>query len=81
MAFNKRFLDPTGSGSRGAGAYAIYSSTDDNKATINAASYFNSVANELVNVKAMLIIATDATYLAKVTSTGTTVTLAALDAF
>ena len=81
MAFSKTTLDPTGSGSKGAGARAIYSSTADNKATVKGAGYFNSVANELTNVKAMLIVATDATFEAKVSVSAGVVTLAALDAF
>ncbi len=80
MAFSKTKLDPTGSGSKGAGARAIYQTTD-NKATVKGAGYFNSAANELANTKSMLIIASDATFEAKVTATSTTVTLAALDAF
>ncbi len=81
MAFNKRFLDPTGSGSKGTGARGIYSSTTDNKAAIKGAGYFNSVSNELLNTKAMLIVATDATFEAKVSVSSGVVTLAALDAF
>lgn len=80
MAFLKNKLDPTGSGSKGAGARAIYA-TADSKATVKGAGYFNSAANELLNTKAMLIIASDATFEAKVTATSTTVTLAALDAY
>ncbi len=81
MAVNKRYLDITGSGSKGAGARAIYTSDTDNKATIKGAGYFNSLANELTNVKAMLIVATDATFEAKVSISGGVVTLAAVDGF
>jgi len=81
MAFSKTHLDPTGSGSKGAGARAIYSTSTDNKATVKGAGYFNTAANELMNVKAMLIISTDATFEAKVTVASGVVTLAALDGF
>lgn len=80
MALDKTRLDLTGSGSKGAGARAIYQHTD-NKATIKGAGYFNGAAKELVPIKAMLIIASDATFEAKVTSTGSAVTLAALDTY
>ena len=81
MALDKAKLDPTGSGSKGTGARAIYKSSDDNKATIKGAGYFNGVANELTNVPAMLIVASDATFEAKVSVSGGVVTLAAMDAF
>lgn len=81
MAFNKRFLDPTGSGSKGAGARAFYKTTADNKAAVKGAGYFNDAANELTNVDAMLIVATDATFEAKVAVAGGVVTLSALDTF
>lgn len=80
MAYTKNTLDPTGSGSKGAGARAIYS-TADAKATVKGAGYFNSAANELTNVKAMLIVASDATFEAKVSVSAGVVTLAALDTY
>lgn len=83
MAFDKKNLDPTGSGSKGAGSVGVYSSSVDNKAAVKGAGYFNAVANELsgARTEAMLIVASDATFLAKVTVSGSTVTLAALDTF
>lgn len=81
MAYNKRFFDPTGSGSKGTKTYAIYQSADDAKAAINAAGYFNAASDEFVRVGLILIVATDATYLAKATVAGGVVTLAAPDAF
>ena len=81
MAFDKKYLDLTGSGSKGAGARAIYKTTSDNKATVKGAGYFNSVSNEMSNVDAILIVASDATFEAKVSVSGTTVTLAAVDSF
>lgn len=81
MAYSKQNLDPTGSGSKGTGAFGIYSSTTDNQATIKGGGYFNSAANELTNVKALLIIATNATFLAEVSVANGVVTLAALDDF
>lgn len=81
MAYDKKTLDPTGSGSKGAGARAIYSSTVDNKAAVKGAGYFNSASNELTNVDVILIIATDATFEAKVAVAAGVVTLSAVDAF
>lgn len=80
MALDKKKLDPTGSGSKGAGARAIYE-TSDSKATVKGAGYFNDAANELTNVKAVLVIASDATFEAKVSVSGSTVTLAAVDGY
>lgn len=81
MAFTKKDLDLTGSGSKGAGARAIYRTTTDAKATVKGAGYFNSVADEMSNVQAVLIVATDATFEAKVSVASGVVTLAALDTF
>ena len=80
MAFSKTTLDPTGSGSKGAGQRAIYS-TADNKAAVKGAGYFNSEANVLANVDVILLIASDATFEAKVTVSSGVVTLSAMDAF
>lgn len=80
MALNLRFLDPTASGSKGTGTYGIYESTD-NKATVKGAGYFNGAAKELARVKAMLIIASDATFECKVSISAGVVTIAALDTF
>lgn len=81
MAFNKRFFDPTGSGSKGTRVIGIYQSDTDNKAAIKTTGYFNSVANEMTRVALLLVIASDATFLAKVSVSGGVVTLAAPDAF
>lgn len=81
MAFAKKDLDLTGSGSKGAGARAIYRTTADTKATVKGAGYFDSVSDEMSNVQAVLIVATDATFEAKVSVSGGAVTLAALDTF
>tara|TARA_R110000744_G_scaffold326330_4_gene432094 strand:- start:9009 stop:9254 length:246 start_codon:yes stop_codon:yes gene_type:complete len=80
MAFSKIKLDPTGSGSRGAGARAIYQTTDA-KAVVKGAGYFNTAASELTHVKAVLVVASDATFEAKVSVAAGVVTLAAMDAF
>lgn len=80
MAFLKTKLDPTGSGSKGAGARGIYR-TNDAKAVVNGTGYFNSVSSELANTVSLLIVASDATYEAKVTVADGVVTLSALDAF
>lgn len=81
MALNKKQLDPTGSGSKGAGAIAIYDAGTDNKATVKGAGYFNGAANELANSKAMLVIASDATMLVKVSIASSVVTIAALETY
>lgn len=83
MAFEKNKIDPTGSGSKGAGSIGLYSSETDNKAAIKGAGYFNPVANELegAKTKAMVIVASDATFLAKVTVASGVVTIADLDGF
>lgn len=80
MALDKAKLDPTGSGSKGTKVRAIYETTDA-KATVNAAGYFNSAANELGRVGTILIVASDATYEAKVAVAAGVVTLSAMDAF
>lgn len=81
MAFNKRFFDPTGSGSKGTKLVGLYQSETDNAAAIKGAGYFNTVANEMVRVGVIVVFATDATFLAKVSVSGGVVTLAALDTF
>ena len=81
MAALKTNLDLTGSGSRGVGARAIFNSGTDNKAAVKGAGYLNTFSNELANVKAILIVASDATFEAKVSVSAGVVTLAALDAF
>lgn len=81
MALDKTNLDITGSGSKGVGVIATYDSGSDNKAAVKADGYFDSVADELARVSAILIIASDATFLAKVSISGTDVTLAALDTY
>lgn len=80
MAFDKTKLDPTGSGSKGAGVRAIYA-TADTKATVKGAGYFNTAANEMANVASVLIVASDATFEAKVSVASGVVTLAALDTY
>jgi hypothetical protein len=80
MALDKAKLDPTGSGSKGTKVRAIYETTDA-KATVKGAGYFNAAANELGRVGAILIIASDATFEAKVAVAAGVVTLSAVDAF
>lgn len=81
MAFNKRFFDPTGSGSKGTKIMGIYQSDTDNKATIKGANYFNSVASEMSRVALLLVVATDAVFLAKVSVSAGVVTIAAPDTY
>lgn len=81
MAVDLNNLDVTGSGSAGTSVHAIYESSSDNKAAIKTDGYFDSIADELARVKVMTIIASDATFQAKVAISGTDVTLSALDAF
>lgn len=80
MALDKIKLDPTGSGSKGTKTRAIYE-TADTKATVKGAGYFNLAANELGRVGVILIIASDATFEAKVAVAAGVVTLTALDTF
>lgn len=80
MALDKTKLDPTASGSKGTKTIAIYE-TADTKATVKGAGYFNGAANELGRVGAMLIVASDATFEAKVSVAAGVVTIAALDTF
>lgn len=79
MALDKRFLDPTGSASKGTRALGIYQSTTDNRAAINGAGYFNGAAAELERVGVLLIFATDKTYFAKVAIAAGVVTISLLD--
>lgn len=81
MAFNKRFFDPTGSGSKGTKLIGLYQSDTDNAATIKGAGYFNTVANEMTRVGLLVVFANGSTFLAKVSIAGGVVTLAAPDAF
>lgn len=81
MALNKRFLDPTGSGSKGTKVGALYQTADDNKAAVKGAGYFNLAAAELERVGFITIFATDATFQAKVSVAAGVVTLAAMDTF
>jgi hypothetical protein len=81
MAFAMSGLDPSGSaGSKGTKTLGVYQSTDA-QATIDAGNYFNSAVEELARCGALIIFSSDKTYLAKVSISGTTVTLAALDAY
>lgn len=81
MAFNKRFFDPTGSGSKGTKLIGLYQSTEDNMAAIKAAGYFNTAADEMARVGILAVFASDGTFLAKVSVAAGVVTLAALDDF
>lgn len=80
MALSKTTLDPTGSGSRGAGAVGIYS-TADTKATVKGAGYFNAAASELAQTKILWIIASDATFPAKVAIASGVVTISLPDVY
>lgn len=80
MALDKKRLDPTGSGSKGAGAYGTYVTTDS-KATVKADGYFDSVWRELSQTSAILLKCSDATFMAKVTVTTGDVALASLDTY
>ncbi len=80
MALDKRTLDPTGSGSKGTKVCGLYE-TADNKATVKGVGYFNGAANELGRVALLLIIASDATFFAKVSIASGVVTIAASDTY
>jgi hypothetical protein len=80
MALDLGKLDTTGSGSKGAGAMAIYETTD-NQAAVETDGYFDAAYDYLAGVHAILIKASDATMLQKVTRTAPTdVAIADLDA-
>lgn len=77
MALDKLRLDPTGSGSKGAGAIGVYAGVDT-LAAMRAAGYFNGAFSELAQTKLILLVASDGTALHTVTRSGTTtVTLGA----
>lgn len=80
MPFNKQGLGLDGSPSRGVPTRAIYETADD-KATVKGANYFNAASNELSRCGSMMIIASDATFDAKVSVSAGVVTIAAMDAF
>jgi len=65
MAFNKRGLDPTSSGSRGLGTIGTYETTDGRNA-ITTAGYFDSAYQEMEPIKAMLCITVNGTFWTKV---------------
>lgn len=81
MAFNKRFFDPTASGSKGTKVIGLYQTDDDTAAQVKAAGYFNSVASEMTRVGILAVFAKDATFMAKVSVAAGVVTLAAVDNF
>lgn len=78
MAFDKNNLDPTSSGSKGVKTIATYQ-TGDNRATVIAAGYFNSVWSEMSRVGVVLVISSDKMFFAKVAVAGKVVTLSAMD--
>ena len=80
MALDKSRVDPTGSGSKGAGVMGTYVTTDA-KATVQADGYFDSIWRELSQTSVLLIKASNATFLAKVTVTTGDVALAAVDVY
>lgn len=80
MALDKSRLDPTGSGSKGTKVIGTYE-TADTKATVKAANYFNGAANELGRVAVLLIIASDATFYAKVSIAAGVVTISLPDIY
>lgn len=71
MAFNIQNLDPSGSGSKGAGAFGIYS-TGDNKATVLTDGYMDVAYRELRSTKGMMIETSDATFFCQVVANQTT---------
>jgi hypothetical protein len=80
MALDKSGLDPTNSGSKGVKVMCAYQTTDA-KAVVEGANYFNNAANELARVGMMVVYASDATFLAKVSIAAGVVTIAAMSAF
>lgn len=59
MAFDAKYLDPTGSGSKGAGACGIYAHPTDTLATMIADGYFDTMYSALAQTKELLLVATD----------------------
>lgn len=80
MALDKKKLDPTNSGSKGAKTVAAYETTDT-KATVKGAGYFNAAANELARVGIIWIFASDATFPAKVAIASGVVTISLPDVY
>lgn len=80
MALDKSRLDPTGSGSKGTKVVGLYE-TADTKATVKGAGYFNGAANELGRVAVLLIVASDATFFAKVSIAAGVVTISLPDVY
>lgn len=74
MAFQLNALDPSNSGSGGAASLGTYRSGTDDKATILSPGYFDEAAGNLRWTKALLIAATDAVFIASITSDNVTVT-------
>lgn len=72
MALNKRYLDPTASGSKGAGAIGIYSSTGETLEALLADGYFDDAYNELAQTKILILEGSDGLLITKVTRSGTT---------
>lgn len=80
MALDKNRLDPTGSGSKGTKVIGLYE-TSDTKAAVKAVGYFNGAANELARVAILTIIASDATFFAKVSIASGVVTISLPDVY
>lgn len=75
MALNKLKLDVTGSGSRGTLVAGIYENLSDDRATMEASGYFNGASKELFRCGLLLCFASDATFWATVSISGSTVTI------
>lgn len=77
MVFNRSFFDP-GPNSKGLFSEAKYKTSVDNRAAVQGAGYFNSVATELSTLDAsgfMFVIASDASVLYGFTVAAGVVTL------
>lgn len=80
MPLDKNRLDPTGSGSKGTKVVGYYE-TADTKATVKGAGYFNGAASELSRVSILWIVASDATFPAKVAVASGVVTISLPDVY
>ena len=72
--FDPRNFDPTGSGSVGAGAIALYT-TEDALTTVQGAGYFTGISSSATDVVFLLVKASDGAKIYRVSQSGTAITL------
>jgi hypothetical protein len=81
MPFDKTKLDPTGSGSRGAGCLGVYDAGADVIATVKGAGYFNAAADSLRQTKILAVVSGNGASIGilKCSVAGNVVTVASVD--